>query len=50
MKTESDELILVTTVAAKPKIKRISKSKRAHVRKMKAEARKEGIPYRPGIL
>lgn len=31
------------------KIKRLSKSERTHVRRMKQEARKEGKVYRPGI-
>jgi hypothetical protein len=33
----------------KPKIKRVSKSKRTHVRRMKAEAHLAGTVYRPGI-
>ncbi len=33
----------------KTKRKRLSKSKRTHIRRMKAEARKEGVVYRPGI-
>jgi hypothetical protein len=31
------------------KIKRLSKSKRLHVRKMKQEARIAGLVYKPGI-
>lgn len=37
------------TVSGKTKTKRKSKSKRTHIRRMKAEARKEGVVYRPGI-
>jgi hypothetical protein len=32
-----------------PKTKRVSKGKRAHVRKLKQEARKAGTVYRPVI-
>ena len=38
-----------TTVSGKTITKRKSKSKRTHIRRMKAEARKEGVVYRPGI-
>jgi hypothetical protein len=38
-----------TTVSEKTKTKRLSKSKRTHIRRMKAEARREGVVYRPGI-
>lgn len=34
---------------SKTKTKRIPKGKRAHVRRMKEEARKAGIVYRPAI-
>ena len=33
----------------KTKTKRLSKGQRKHVRRMKQVARKEGVPYRPGI-
>lgn len=33
----------------KIKTKRLSKGQRTHVRRMKQEARKEGVVYRPGI-
>ena len=38
-----------TTAPGKAKTKKLSKSKRTHIRRMKAEARKEGVVYRPGI-
>ncbi len=34
---------------SKPKTKRLSKGQRAHVRKLKQEARKAGTVYKPGI-
>lgn len=34
---------------SKPKMKRLSRSKRTHIRRMKAEARIAGTVYRPGI-
>lgn len=33
----------------KPKIKRLPKGQRTHVRRMKEEARKAGVVYRPGL-
>lgn len=32
------------------KSKRLSKSQRTHVRRLKQEARKAGIVYKPGIM
>ena len=32
------------------KSKRLSKSQRTHVRKLKQEARKTGVVYKPGIM
>ena len=34
---------------SKPKVKRLPKSKRTHVRRMKQEAGKEGTVYKPAL-
>jgi hypothetical protein len=33
----------------KPKIKRLPKGQRAHIRKLKEEARRAGTVYKPGL-
>lgn len=38
-----------TTKIEKVKVKRLPKSRRAHIRRMKQEARKAGTVYKPGI-
>jgi hypothetical protein len=41
---------LVADIDSKKKNKRLSKGMRTHIRKMKQEARKAGMVYRPEIL
>jgi hypothetical protein len=45
-KLKQQEIISMVTKTNPTKIKRLSKSKRAHVRKMKQEARAAGIVYK----
>jgi hypothetical protein len=40
---------IMTDKIIKPKIKRLAKGKRLHIRRLKQEARKEGAVYRPVI-
>lgn len=49
MTTESGELTPITPKPVKAKVKRLAKGKRTHIRRLKAEARKEGTVYRPVI-
>jgi hypothetical protein len=39
----------MATKTTKTNVKRLSKSKRLHIRRLKAEARREGAVYRPVI-
>jgi len=54
-KTDITDAAPKTDVAVKPvklakeKTKQTSRGQRKHVRRMKQEARKEGVVYRPGI-
>ncbi len=41
---------VIMTAQEKTKTKRLPKGQRAHIRRLKQEARKEGLVYKPGIL
>lgn len=41
---------IIMTTKNKTIAKRLPKGQRAHIRRLKQEARKEGLVYKPGIL
>ena len=49
MNIKSAEVKPVSNKPVVVKARRLSKSQRTHVRRMKAEARKEGTVYKPGL-